>query len=329
VEIVKRTIQYILPLVIAFFLLKYAYRDFDLESFMVQLAQVKIRWVLLSIGCTLGSHLIRAYRWRLLLQSLRFKLSLSQATIALLIGYVSNLLLPRLGELVRCTVLKKHTGIPTSTSLGTVVGERFLDLVSLLLVFAVTLAIAFQKLQAVLYGSLWTHVDPSALQALRGMALLVLGLIICLLVFLKFKRNSAEYGWLTKLQAFYHSIWQGIGSIKIVENKVTLLLATILMWILYYLGGYVGVLAISETSNLDLAAGLVILVMSSISLTLPVQGGIGAYHLLVSSTIMAYGISKDSAMLYVTIMYSAQLLMTFLAGGISFIFGLFLPSHKN
>jgi hypothetical protein len=126
------------------------------------------------------------------------------------------------------------------------------------------------------------------------------------------------------MQQVFQGVWQGIKSISLLDTKKTTLVLTLLMWILYYLASYVGVLAITETSGLSWSAGLAILAMSSISLTLPIQGGIGAYHLLVSSTLMAYGISKDSAMLYVTLMHTSQLVMTLLAGGISMVVGLFL-----
>jgi hypothetical protein len=321
---IKQLIQYILPLAIAALLLGYVYRDFDWGSFLAQLRTVKLGWILLSVWLTLVSHAIRAYRWKLLLESLGFRLSLLKAFVALMVGYVSNLLIPRLGEVIRCTVLKRHTDIPTSTSLGTVVAERAIDLVSLLTVLGVTLAIAFNQLKSVFYDTLLANIDPRAIKMIGWSSGIVIGIVSLLVLIIRRKRVTQEPTWLSKMQQVFQGVWQGIKSISLLDTKKTTLVLTLLMWILYYLASYVGVLAITETSGLSWSAGLAILAMSSISLTLPIQGGIGAYHLLVSSTLMAYGISKDSAMLYVTLMHTSQLVMTLLAGGISMVVGLFL-----
>jgi uncharacterized protein (TIRG00374 family) len=329
-KIIKQLIQYILPLAIAALLLGYVYQDFDWGAFLSQLQTVKLGWILVSVGLTLVSYAIRAYRWKLLLESLGFRLSLLKAFIALMIGYVSNLLIPRLGELVRCTVLKRHTDIPTSTSLGTVVAERAIDLVSLLAVLGVTLVIAFDQLKSVFYDTLLASINPGAIKMVGWGSGIVIVVVILLVLVIRRRRVAQEPTWLSKIQQVFQGIWQGIKSISLLDTKNTTLVLTLLMWLLYYLAGYVGVLAITETSSLSWSAGLAILAMSSISLSLPIQGGIGAYHLLVSSTLMAYGISKDSAMLYVTLMHTSQLLMTLLAGGTSMIVGLFLirPSAK-
>ncbi|MFN7095389.1 MAG: lysylphosphatidylglycerol synthase transmembrane domain-containing protein [Burkholderiales bacterium] len=328
-KIIKQIIQYILPLVMAVLLLRYVYRDLSIDTLLAQLAQVKIGWIVVAVVWSLGSHWVRAYRWKLLLQSLNFYPSLTQAFLALLIGYGSNLFLPRLGELVRCTVLKKYTNIPYSTSLGTVVSERLIDLVSLLAVLGLTLSVAFQQLQAMLHEVIFTHMNPQALRILGWGSLVFVGFIGLLISMMRSNQAIQSHAWLLKLQGFSQGIWQGIISIQASHQKLAILFSTVLMWLLYYLAAYVGLLAIPETSNLSLAAGLAILAMSSVSLTLPVQGGIGAYHLLVSSTIMAYGISKEPAMLYVTVMHSSQLLMTLLAAGISLVAGLFYSNKTD
>jgi uncharacterized membrane protein YbhN (UPF0104 family) len=325
VKIIKLIIQYLLPLLLAGLLLSYAYGDFHLDTLLTQLSQVKTSWILLSVGLSLASHLVRAYRWKLLLQPLNFYPSLVQTSIALLIGYASNLFIPRLGELVRCTILKRHINIPTSTSLGTVVGERTIDLLSFLVVLSFALTITFQQLRVMLYDTVLTRIGPQTLHVLGWTGFILIVIVGLLIGVLRSNRFNQKPSWLLKLEDFSQGIWQGITSIGLSNQKVAILFSTVLMWLLYYLAGYVGAFAISGTSGLGLSAGLAILAMSSISLTLPVQGGIGAYHLLVSSTLMAYGVSKDHAMLYVTVMHTSQLLMTLLAAGASLIAELFYP----
>ncbi len=326
-KIIKPIIQYILPLIVAALLFGYAYRDFDWAVLMTQLHEVKLGWILLAVLFSVVSHAIRAVRWKLFLESLGFRLSFLQAFVALMIGYVSNLFVPRLGEIVRCTLLKKYSQIPTSTSLGTVVAERMMDVVSLVAVLGVTLTLVFEELKSTLGGTLLVHIDPRAIQLL-GWGSIGLIVLVSLLILVIRQQKNVPTAWLSKIQQFLQGIWQGINSVRLLKAKKTAFALTILMWLCYYLTGYVGVFALSETSHLGWLAGLAILIMSSISLSIPVQGGIGAYHLLVSSTLLAYGISKDSAMLYVTLMHTSQLLMTLVGGGVCAMVGLFLTKNR-
>lgn len=317
---ISKIIQYVLPLAVAFLLLGYAYRDFQFNELATQLQEAKLSWIVLSIIVSLASHVVRAYRWKLLLQTLGFQLSLFKTFIALMIGYVSNLFAPRLGEIVRCSVLKRSTGIPTSNSLGTVVAERAIDLVSLLAVVGFTLAIAFKRLKATLYEVVLGSISPIAVKGLFWGGFLLLVLLGLLLRAVSHRPSLQEHAVLLKSKLFLKEMLKGLNSIRALSAKKTALSITVLMWVLYYFAGYVGVFAIAETSGLGRVAGLSILAMSSISITLPIQGGIGTYHLLVSSTLMAYGISRESGMLYVTLMHSAQLLATIVVGGLSVIF---------
>ena len=178
---IRKIIQYVLPLAVAFLLLGYAYRDFQLNELGAQLQEAKLSWIVLSIIVSLASHVVRAYRWKLLLQTLGFQLSLFKTFIALMVGYVSNLFAPRLGEIVRCSVLKRSTGIPTSNSLGTVAAERTIDFVSLLAVVGFTLAIAFKRLKATLYEVALVNIPTVAAKALFLGGLLLLMLVGLLL----------------------------------------------------------------------------------------------------------------------------------------------------
>ena len=326
-KIINKLTQYILPLALACWLLSHAYRGFQLKELSTQLQAAKFSWLVLAMVISLASHVVRAYRWQLLLQTLGFKLSLFKTFIALMVGHISNLLAPRLGEIVRCSVLSRTTGIPTSTSLGTVVAERVIDLASLIAVVSFTLAIAFTQLSAILYEVTLVSIPSIGVKALFWGSFLLLALIGLLLGAIKHSPSLQGHPLLLKGKLFLQALLKGFYSIKLLSAKNTLLATTVLMWGLYYFIGYVGVFTLAETSGLDWVAGMSILVMSSISITLPIQGAVGAYHWLVSSTLVAYGISRESSMLYVTLMYSAQLLTTLILGGLGIVFSTFM--HKK
>ena len=275
-KIINKLIQYILPLALAFWLLSYAYRGFQFKELGTQLQAAKFSWIALSMVISLASHVVRAYRWQLLLQTLGFKPSLLKTFIALMVGYISNLFAPRLGEIVRCSVLRRTTGIPTSTSLGTVVAERVIDLASLIAVVSFTLATTFKQLSAILYEATLVSISSIGVKALFLGSFLLLTLIGLLFWAIKHKPSLQAHPLLLKGKLFLQALLQGFYSIKSLSAKNTLLATTVLMWGLYYFAGYIGVFTLAETSGLGWVAGMSILVMSSISITLPIQGAVGA-----------------------------------------------------
>ena len=328
---IQKLVQYTLPIVLALVLLRYAYQGLALDRLASELQEARLGWIALSVLINIASHLLRAYRWSLLLQATGFQAPVAKTFIALMVGHFINLFIPRLGELVRCSVLKRIEGIPVGNSLGTVVTERAVDLLSLLAVVGFAFAIEFKQLSSILYQITTENIPQIVVKTLSFLAIVLLLVLLGSLLLLIGRRDMSskdKNAFLAKIQGFIRGLLKGLGSVGTMQAKKEFAWVTILMWALYYLIGYVGIFAIVATSKLGWMAGLAILVMGSISMLIPVQGGIGAYHLLISSTLLAYGTSKEGGMLYATLMHAAQLLATFFIGGVSAILSTLLSRKQ-
>ena len=109
-------------------------------------------WIVLSIVLAMVSHFIRAYRWKLFVKPMGFEISAFRSFLAVMIGYVSNLVLPRMGEVIKCGALKKMEGVPVSKSFGTIITERVIDLLFLVLLLGLTFLIEYGRLKDYLYN---------------------------------------------------------------------------------------------------------------------------------------------------------------------------------
>ena len=325
----KKILPYIVSLTVALTLLWYVYRDFPLSELVSELQEVKYGWVVLSIIVSLISHVVRAYRWKLLLHPMGFHPSLFKTFLALMIGYLFNLFMPRLGEVMRCGILKKSEYIPMSNSLGTVIAERFIDLLSLFILILIALVSGFEQFKILLHATMGEKIASFKGGKFYWLIALLLLTVGGMIFFCVKKRNASKQHYLiAKIHYFLKELLQGLTSIKNIKSQGTFWFMTIFLWILYFFIGYLVVFAIQETSSLRIVAGFSLLIMASIGMSAPVQGGIGTYHVLVVATLAAYGISKEAAILYVTLVHSSQMLTIIVVGGISFVASMLLD-HKT
>src|SRR5690606_23635889 len=149
---VKAVLKYTISLTVAGGLFWYVYKDLDITTSIAMLKGANYSWVFLSVFLAVISHFIRAYRWNLILEPVTNKPTLSRTFVAVMVGYLANLVVPRMGEVSRCGVLKKTDGIPMAVSIGTVVAERVIDLISLLIIIFVGFMIEFDRLNEFLSG---------------------------------------------------------------------------------------------------------------------------------------------------------------------------------
>jgi uncharacterized protein (TIRG00374 family) len=310
-------------------LLWYVYKDLNLAAMFSRLASVNYFWVFLSLIIALTSHVIRAYRWNLLLSPLGYKMSTFRTFLAVMVGYFVNLLLPRMGEISRCGMLKRTDDVPITTSLGTVVAERIIDVISLFVVVALTLLLEFQRLKGFFFGFATRTFENFNLLNL----LLVLGItgIISLVIVLLVRSRKEQLGQnsiFQKIKSFAQEMLKGLTSINKLNNPAGFWVSSVLIWVLYYLMSYTMFFTLPETSHLGLLAGLAVLTTGSLGMAAPVQGGIGTFHILVSGVLVLYGISEQDGVLFATLTHGIQTLSFVIFGGISFAISLLISRRK-
>ena len=300
----------------------YALKGIDFALVWRQLQHVNYFWISISLLLAFIGFLSRAYRWKMQFEPMGFKVTVAETYHAMMVGYLANLVLPRAGEVIRCSLLRKTSNIPVKASFGTVITERLLDMVMLLTLTGMAFLIEFDRIHAFFWNlfaekiTVYNVTSDFLYRIVGALAIVALTVAIFIYVFReKIKHNS----FYRKIQEFLLGVAEGIFSISKLNNKFAFAAHTIFVWFTYFLTGYVGFLSLPGTAELNLGAALSVLVVGSLGMSAPVQGGIGVFHIMVRSTLLLYGLTKETGMAYALVTHTSQTLLVVLLGGISFV----------
>ena len=278
-------------------------------------------YLMLSAIAAVLSHIVRAERWKLLLNPLNHPLSLRDGFISVMVGYFINLAIPRGGEVSRCYTLYRLNKTPVDVSIGTVVAERVIDLIFLLLLIGVSFLVQLDNL---LYFFGKINFDETAssegggsMTLFVGVALFTLGLFFVVYYVYKSHRYFT-LKLLSKSRKAFKGVKSGVLVIFRLDSKVNFILYSLLIWVLYYLMSYFILMAFPETSTIGLLAALTIFVIGGIAMAIPLPGGAGSYHVLVPlGLVILYGLEQDIAVAYTFILHGWQTAIIILFGALS------------
>ena len=300
-------INSILSLILGLGLIYLVFKNIDISSFIEKLSEINYFWVYFSMFISIFEHVLRAYRWNLLMESPKNKFSTFITTNVVIVSYFFALFIPRFNDFVRCYLISKTNNIKISTSLGTVVSERIFDLISLFILILFLFFIEFEKFYSFIREYIFFNIS------IDGYTLIVILLILISLFFIsKYLNNKSEYLG-KKIQEFK----SGMFSVKKIYRNKNFLVSTVLLWLIYFLMGYVILFAIDETSSLSLVAGLAVLVSGTLGMIVPVNAGIGAYHFLVASILIGYNIDYETGLFFATILHTSQIVCLAFLGLVS------------
>jgi glycosyltransferase 2 family protein len=285
------------------------------------LAQSK-QWLFIPVlVIMLVSHYSRVLRWKILMEPLGYKPSTANTFAAVMIGYLVNLGVPRLGEVVKCTILARYEKIRADKLVGTIVLERTFDLICLVIVFISALILqgdiigGYIKAKfAVFLGDNAGHLSTQKLLIAGGIFIILIAVAYFLL------KRLGHIDAVAKIKNILSGVWHGLNSIRFIKHKGLFIFHTILIWTLYLAGTVTGLYALKETAHLGIPGGLATLSVGSVGMIVT-PGGIGAYPLLVSELIGLYGL--DSATVGTALgwlLWTAQTLITVVVGFICFAF---------
>jgi len=324
-------LKYIVLLCIALGLLYLAFKGVDIRKTFEEISHANFLWLFASIGVSLIAFVSRAYRWNMLIEPLGFQPRLSNTIYSLMVGYLANLAVPRLGEVTRCGSLNKAEKIPFNSLVGTVIIERLIDVISLLLCLIITALIEYDRLGNFLMDSIITPIRErvsASLHSLLFIAILVLVLAMLTGIIIWFIKKSRQSSGESKIISLIKGLVDGLLSIGKLKRPVLFIFHTILIWSMYFLMAYLAFFSLPVTSGLSWSAGMFILVVGGMGMAAPVQGGIGAYHLLVSQGLILYGLSQQDGLAFATLLHTSQMLVVIFFGALSFLL-LLLASKKS
>ena len=283
-------------------------------------------WLLLMAGIFMLGQAIRAERWRMLMVPTGYKVTFYHSFLSLMIGYLVNLVIPRGGEVSRCYNLYKLSGSPVEISFGTVVVERIVDLLCLIILIALSFAVESEKLFA------FISTLPIQASGLTGKLVLVgIALLILVLggvgVYWYSKRNQKLGSFLQRTLAGFK---QGLAAVFRLERKSLFIFYSVAIWALYFLMSYCVVMAFQETSVLGITAVLSLFAIGAIAMAAPLPGGAGSYHTLVpAGLVFLYAIPQSDAVAFTFVFHAWQTLIMIVAGAIALVVTSWIVKKKK
>ncbi len=273
-------------------------------------------WLMAMAVIAIVSHALRAHRWRMLLEPAGHKSSFKNSFLSLMVGYLVNLVIPRGGEVSRCYNLYKLEKTPVEISFGTVIVERMVDLVCLLLL--ITLAFIVESSRLIDFIKTLPIGVQGSSSGLLIMAAIAAGLLLLILLAVWFVRRSK------KLSAFFARTWAGFRggllSIFSLKNKGLFIFYSLLIWFLYFLMSYTVILAFPETEHLGFNAVLSLFAIGSIAMAAPLPGGTGSYHVLVpQGLVFLYNVPLADAVAFTFIFHGWTTAIMIVGGAASLI----------
>ena len=294
-------------------LLYLAFQNISYRQFVAELKEVRLLWFAIVFLLAFVAHLLRALRWNILLESVGTKPPIQNTFTAVLLGYVANLAIPRMGEVSRCGVLNTTDQVPVNVSLGTVITERALDFLCMLVVFGICMLSQYALLKDILYQFV---INPLSLQynkinvlalALSGIFSIIILALLARFFYLKLKNSP-------KIKNIIDGLLKGLGSIFAMENKSLFWIYTVAMWLLYFLTNIALFRVLPTTAHLGASAAAFIFVLGCVATLAPVQGGIGVYHILISQGLIMYAISNEHALVFATLTHALGTIILLIMG---------------
>lgn len=288
----------------------------DVAKMKDAFARTNYVWLLPGIVIGLISNFFRAFRWRLLLNAIGYQPRMSNVIHSVMIMYLGNLAFPRLGEISRCALLMRYDKIPIQKSIGTMITERIVDVISMLLIGIYLFIAEYDVLADFFEQNIFKHSTAGDTSYLKWVILgggMVLALSVWLLM-KRFRHNAIIHAVLEKIEG----LLDGAKSIFKLKNVWLFILYSILIWLFYTLMVYVCFQALSDTSAVSFNAALTIVFFGGVAF-IATQGGIGSYPIAVQAVLSLYGVAGVVGYAFGWIVWSVQTLLVIVVGLLSLV----------
>lgn len=309
-RLTSKWLSIILPLLLGVFLIVYTYNKFSPQ----QLAEIKsyfrnanYNYIYLSIFIAFLGSASRAYRWKYSLEHMGYKTSFANNFMAVSIGYLMNMTIPRSGEISRALIVKKYDNIPFDKGFGSIVAERIVDMIILLLFIVLAFFLQFDIVKAFI-------LDKIPLQKL----LLFSGFVLLAFLFFVLVFMYSKSRFIFTIKQKIEGLREGLMSIVHMKKKWSYLFHTLFIWSSYILMFYIGIFVIPETSNISFGAVITSFVVGSIAIAFT-NSGFGSYPFLIAKILLFYSISETAGNAFGWIVWTSQMFLLVVLGGLSFL----------
>ena len=314
-KIVIKVLKFLAFFTLGAFIFWLIYKDQDIDRIKSVLKNnVNYFWIVVSLLVGLLSHISRTLRWGLMIEPIGHKPRFINTFMAVMVGYLMNMAFPRMGEISRCGVLARYEKISFTKLIGTVVAERLVDMISLLILLGVVIVAQFGKMLN------FVKQNPGIKEKLSSVfssPYLIIGLIVLVLLFIVFRKAFKHTVLFKKIIEILNKFREGFISIHSIKRKGWFYFHSVFIWAMYYIMLYVIFFAFDFTRDLSPIAGLTTFVLASFGMVAPVQGGIGAWHFMAKEALLLYGVANENGIIFAFVAYGSMTVMIIIIGLIS------------
>ncbi len=311
-KLLKKTLNVMSPLVLGGFILFWVYRDFDFaKAREVLLHEMNWWWMLFSLIFGVLAQVFRGWRWRQTLEPLDAFPKRSHCVDAIFISYAASLVVPRIGEVSRCGVLAKYDDVSFAKSLGTVVTERLVDTLTILLITGITVLLQMPVFATFLHQT-GTKI-PSLLHLLTSVWFYIVLFCLIGVVILLYRLRKTMFFY-EKVKGFVLNIWEGVMSLRGVRNIPLFVFYTFAIWACYFFHFFFTFYCFEFTYSLGMMPALVMFVGGTFAVIVPTPNGAGPWHFAVISMLMLYGVNVTDAGIFALIVHGIQTFLVVLLG---------------
>jgi uncharacterized protein (TIRG00374 family) len=302
----KINLKNLLPVFIGVFCIYYSFKDISFSEFKEYFTKINYLWVFVGIFLGALSHISRSYRWKFLIEPLGYKLGFINSVLTVFSAYLINYTIPRAGDIARATMISKYENIPFEKAIGTIVAERAVDVISILVIIMIGLIIEFDKIS----NKLTYFLEQSDFSTLLWSSLILLFIVASLYIIIK------RFKFYKKIKLFLSGMIDGITIIFRMKKRNQFIFHSVFIWVMYVLMFYFtskSFIGLNQVSFFEL---MISFTLAALSIMFS-NGGIGIYPLAVEESLGWYGVQSTIGLAFGWVMWLSQTLMVVIFGGLS------------
>ena len=314
----KINLKNLLPIFIGVFCIYYSFKDISFSEFKEYFTKINYLWVFVGISLGALSHISRSYRWKFLIEPLGYKLGFINSVLTVFSAYLINYTVPRAGDIARGTMISKYENIPFEKAIGTIVAERAVDVLCILIIILIGLIIEFDKIS----NKLIDFVEES------DFSTVILSVLIAVIVTATVYFIIKRFKFYKKIKSFLSGLIDGITIIFKMKNRNQFIFHSIFIWLMYVLMFYFTSKAFVDLNQVTFFQLTISFTLAALSIMLS-NGGIGIYPLAVEESLGWYGVQSATGLAFGWVMWLSQTLMVVIFGGLSLFVLPFINRRKS
>ena len=314
----KINLKNLLPIFIGVFCIYYSFKDISFSEFKEYFTKINYLWVFVGIFLGALSHISRSYRWKFLIEPLGYKLGFINSVLTVFSAYLINYTVPRAGDIARGTFISKYENIPFEKAIGTIVAERAVDVLCILIIILIGLIIEFDKIS----NKLIDFVEES------DFSTVILSVLIAVIVTATVYFVIKRFKFYKKIKSFLSGLIDGITIIFKMKNRNQFIFHSIFIWLMYVLMFYFTSKAFVDLNQVTFFQLTISFTLAALSIMLS-NGGIGIYPLAVEESLGWYGVQSATGLAFGWVMWLSQTLMVVIFGGLSLFVLPFINRRKS